>query len=167
MEDFSAQDASPQEIEDAVKIVRVSGGVPRFTSVDDLLIDLEKEAKALSWISSPFWFVRFKLIGGLFYLVKRAVQVLRNGGFPDDHVFELGYFACKWVLPRLDKFIASHNGWPDSDFASDKAYTEALGDVRFFLNAWADGNLDWDDKAQVERFQKGKKLSHLVFTLWD
>ena len=143
---------NPKQIEKPSKLVKASDSVLRIISLG---------------VSSAFWFVRFKLIGGIFYQVKCAFQALRNGGFPDAHIFELGYFACKWVLPRLDKFIESHQGWPDSDFASDKAYTEALGDVRFFLNSWSQGDLDWDDKAQVARYQKGKKLSHLVFTLWD
>lgn len=104
-----------------------------------------------------------------FYWLRKLGQRVKNGGFPDEHLFEMGYHLCKWVQPRLKMILQQGpQGWPDNEqFPTMEKYKEALQDIQFFVDHWiASDEYNLSEK-DLERFERGWKLSYLLFTYWD
>jgi len=134
--------------------------------LDELIRNVDAE-----WAATP-WFIRiwWAIIGKtkvLTYFFRKLAQRLKNGGFPDEHIFEMGTHLCKWVRPRLALLVKNGpDAWPQSDgFPTIESYHEALRDILYFVDCWI-ADLDERDRDE-ERYQRGKASSGMLFTYWD
>jgi hypothetical protein len=114
-----------------------------------------------------YW-VRRKLIAFI-YIIRKRVQIIINGGFPDEEVWNLGDHLARWVLPRLRKYRKKHVGY-SAQYETNEEWEAAIDEMIFALETIIDDEFFelQADKKKKSRFNRAMKiLKEEIFFLWD
>ena len=94
-------------------------------------------------------------------------------GYADNEVWSLGFHLCKWVRPRLKHLIKHHSGFPakfeqlGSDIVADKAYTDMLKEMLWFVEVVIRDDWEEQKNAAVRMLAADKLCGESIFYLWD
>lgn len=90
----------------------------RFTSVDEMMADLNESWKNRKFLEKVVDFLNFNIWNKINFLFRKSTYVYffqrRFRGWDDSDTWSLDYVIAKFIVPRLKRFKELKTGWPNN-----------------------------------------------------